>query len=598
MIKNRRYIIQFFFLMVALIYIVKLMHIQVIDDSYKLAAEDNVVTREVEYPYRGLIYDRNDKLIVINNPIYDLMLVPKEMKVSDTSTFCNLFEITEEEFIEKSKSARKYSMVKPSVFISKLSNEEFASLQDKLVDYPGFFVVARTVRRYPYNSFSNVLGYIGEIDKRRLNRDTTNLYRQGDYIGISGLESKYEEDLRGTRGVKYKMVNVRGIEKGSFKDHQYDTLSIPGENLVSTVDIELQRYGEFLLGNQVGSLVAIEPKTGEILSMVSTPSYDPNELSGRNFSKNYSRIQSDSLNPLFNRPIQADQYPPGSIFKMIQALIALEEGVITPNTRVVCDRRIIACHGPHSYEDLQGAIQHSCNPYFHQTFKRILNQGKSDSYNEDSAIGMENWRQHLLSFGLGRRLGVDIPNEKPGVIPTVELYDRIYGKGHWNFYTVYSLAIGQGELGVSPLQMANFASIIANRGYYIQPHLVKKVGEQAPHQYEKKYTRVSSEHYEIVVNAMETVVKSGTGIRANIPDLDVCGKTGTAENPHGEDHSAFIAFAPKEDPQIAIAVYVENAGQGGRAAAAIAGLMIEKYMKKEVQRTWMEDFVLKGDFIY
>ena len=598
MIENRKYIIQFFILIVAITYVFKLLHIQVIDDSYKLAAEDNVVNREVEYPYRGLIFDRNKELIVINNPIYDLMLVPREMDVKDTTKFCDMFQITPEEFEEKVADARSYSMVKPSVFIPKLSNEEFASIQDNLVDYPGFFVIARTVRRYPFNSFSNALGYIGEIDKRRLERDTTKIYRQGDYIGISGLESKYEEDLRGTRGVKYKMVNVRGIEKGSFKNKEYDTLSIPGENLVSTVDIKLQQYGEYLFANKVGSLVAIEPSTGEILSMVSAPSYDPNELSGKDFSKNFSRIQSDTLNPLFNRPIMADQYPPGSIFKMIQALIALEEGVISPSTRIRCDRRIIACHGAHTNEDLEGAIRHSCNPYFHQTFKRILNQGKADSYNEDSAIGLENWRQHLISFGLGRTLGIDLPNEKPGIIPTVGLYDRIYGKRHWNFYTVYSLSIGQGELGVSPLQMANFASIIANRGYFIQPHLVKDIGGVAPLEFEKNYTRVSPEHYETVVNAMETVVKAGTGIRANIPDIVVCGKTGTAENPHGEDHSAFIAFAPKDDPQIAIAVYVENAGQGGRAAAAIAGLMIELYLKGEIERTWVEDFVLKGDFIY
>ena len=417
MIDNRKYIIQIVFVLIGLIFLIKLFFIQVVDDSYLLAAQDNVVRRSVEYPYRGLIFDRNNKLIVYNSPVYDLMVVPKEIKVADTARFCSLFDLTIDQFAEKVKAARKYSTVKPSVFVKRLSNIEFAVAQDYLVDFRGFYVTARTVREYPHKNLSNALGYIGEIDQPGLDRDTTEYYKSGDYIGISGIEASYESQLRGKRGVKYKMVNVSGIEKGTFKKGAYDTLPVPGKNLISTIDLDLQRYGEKLMDNKVGSVVAIEPSSGEILSLISAPNYDPNLLTGRNFGNNFDVIRSDTANPLFNRPIMADQYPPGSIFKMIQALIALEEGVINPKTRFRCERHIINCHGSHSNEDLGGAIKNSCNPYFYKTFKRIINQGKASTQNEDSAIGLDIWLKHLRSFGLGERLDIDLPNEKPGVIP-------------------------------------------------------------------------------------------------------------------------------------------------------------------------------------
>jgi penicillin-binding protein 2 len=367
------------------------------------------------------------------------------------------------------------------------------------------------------------------------------------------------------------------------------------------VDIELQEYAETLMEGKRGSVVAIEPKTGEILTFVTAPSYDPNLLSGREYGQNFAKLLADTAKPLYNRPLMG-AFPPGSIFKTVQALIGLQEGVITPQTRFYCDRSIIACHGPHTHENLRGAIEVSCNPYFWNTYKRILNQGESDNTFKDTEIGLRKWREHVMSFGMGRPLGIDLPNESGGYVPGPELYDKIYGDDRWKFSTIYSNAIGQGELQIVPLQMANVAAIIANRGYYITPHLIKAIGEDGLplEKYRKKnYTTVDPEHFEVVVNAMHDVVEFGTGsYRAKLKGIDVCGKTGTVQNSQGEDHSVFIAFAPKDDPQIAMAVYVENAGQGARAAAGISGLMIEKYLKGCTDRSFMEDYILKGDFIY
>lgn len=600
--NNRKYVIRLTFILIAGIYLAKLFAIQVLNEDYEAKANSNIIDREIRYPFRGLIYDRNGKLIVYNAPVYNLEVIPKDVQLKDTLAFCEIFGITKQEFNEKMEKAKRYSYVKPSVFIKQISNTTFASVQDYLVDFPGFRVQARTNRAYTYRNLSNALGYIGEVSPYKLKQDTANFYRQGDYIGILGIESKYEKQLRGKRGVKYKMVNVRGVEKGSYKDGTFDTLSIPGENLQSTVDISLQEYAETLMTGKRGSIVALEPKTGEILSFVSAPFYDPNLLSGRDYGKNYATLAADTNKPLFNRPLMG-AFPPGSIFKIVQALIGLEEGVITPHTRFYCDRSIIACHGPHTNQDLRGAIQVSCNPYFWNVYRRLLNQGASENTFIDTEIGLEKWREYVMSFGLGQPLGIDLPHERAGYVPSPSLYDKIYGDNHWKFSTIYSNAIGRGELQIVPLQMANLAAIIANRGYYITPHLIKSIGEdgQPLHEYtEKHYTNVSSEHFEIAVEAMSDVIKHGTGMRANLPDIEVCGKTGTVDNEDRgeEDHSVFIAFAPKDDPKIAIAVYVENAGQGARAAAGISGLMIEKYLKGCTERPYMEEFILNGDFIY
>lgn len=598
--SSRKYVIQLTIILVAAIFVLKLFALQVLDSEYKVKAESNIVEREIRYPFRGLIYDRNGKLIVYNAPVYDLEVIPKEVKVEDTLAFCSLFKITKEDFIEKMQKAKKYSYVKPSTFIKQISNQTFAAVQDYLINYSGFKIQARTNRAYTRSAFANALGYIGEINKYQLQRDSAGYYRQGDYIGINGLESMYEDDLRGKRGVKYKMVNVRGVEKGSFKEGELDTLSIPGDNLQATIDIDLQEYAETLMQGKRGSIVALEPKTGEVLTFVSAPTYDPNSLSGREFSENYSKLLTDTAKPLYNRPLMG-AFPPGSIFKTVQGLIALQEGVITPDTRFVCDRSIIACHGEHSYENLKGAIETSCNPYFWNVYKRLLNRGVSDNTFVDTEIGLENWRNHVLSFGFGAPLGIDLPNEKSGYIPTVDLYDRIYGDNHWKFSTIYSNAIGQGEIQIVPLQMANLAAIIANRGYYYTPHLIKSIGDdgQPLEKYRKKhYTSVESKYFAPIVEGMAQVVENGTGLRAKLKGIEVCGKTGTVQNNQGEDHSVFIAFAPKDNPQIALAVFVENGGQGARAGAGIAGLLVEKYLKGCTDRIYIQDYILKGDFIY
>ena len=600
---SRKYIIRLTFILVAGIFLAKLFAIQVLDGEYEIKANNNIIERVVRYPFRGLVYDRNGKLIVYNAPMYDLEVIPKEVQVDDTLAFCRLFDITKEAFIEKMTKAKRYSYVKPSIFIKQVSNATFATVQDYLVNFPGFRIQARTNRAYTYRNMANALGYIGEISRYQLERDSAGYYRSGDYIGISGLESMYEPQLRGKRGVKYKMVNVRGVEKGSFKDGSFDTLSIAGENLQSTIDINLQSYAETLMKGKRGSIVAIEPKTGEILTFLSAPTYDPNDLAGSSFSNTYGKLASDTTKPLFNRPLMG-AFPPGSIFKIVQALIGLQEGVVSESTVFTCDRSIISCHGPHTHADMKKAIEVSCNPYFWNVYKRILNQNKADNTFEDTEIGLAKWREYVMSFGLGKPLGIDLPHEKGGYIPGPSLYDRIYGDNRWKFSTIYSNAIGRGELQIVPLQMANLAAIIANRGHYITPHLIKSIGEDGlplEKYQEKHFTMIDSKYFDVAVEAMADVVDRGTGsYRAKLSDIEVCGKTGTVDNEDRgeEDHSVFIAFAPKDDPKIALAVYVENAGQGARAAAGISGLMIEKYLKDCTDRPRVEDYILKGDFIY
>ncbi|GAA5041892.1 penicillin-binding protein 2 [Marivirga lumbricoides] len=600
MIKNRKYYIPAIFIVVGIIFLIKLFSIQVMDSRYKLAAENNVINKVIEYPYRGLIYDRNNKIIVHNTPTYDIMVVPKEVQVGDTAKFCSLFDITREEFENKVAAAKKYSYIKQSLFFPQLSNREFASIQDKLIEYKGFYPVARTVRNYPDSVLANGLGYIGEVSKRQLERDTSNYYKSGDYIGISGMEAAYEKELRGKRGVKYKLVNVRGIEKGSFNDGRFDTASVPGNNLISSIDLDLQKYAEYLMKDKVGSIVAIEPSTGEVLALVSSPSYDPNQLSGRKYSSNFTQLNQDSLKPLFNRPIMAT-YRPGSVFKLVQSLIALQEGVITPATRVVCNRGIINCHGAHTNADLHDAIKFSCNPYFYSTFRRIINQGKDPKMNVDSRIGLKTWDEYLYKLGFGRKLGVDIPNEQKGLVPEPSYYNRYYGEGGWNFYTIYSLSIGEGELLTTPLQVANLAAILANRGYFIRPHLVKGIDTPDSYlklDYNREDTGINPEHFNTVVNAMAEIV-NGTARVAKVDDITICGKTGTVQNKNSYDHSAFMSFAPKENPKIALSVYVENAGWGGGVAAAISGLLIEKYIKGEVSenRAWVENYVMTKAYL-
>lgn len=595
---GRKYIIQGFFIFTGLIFLIKLFYLQITDSTYAKAAENNIILPVIEYPYRGLIYDRNKKLLVYNTPQYDIEVVPNEVNVADTLEFCHVFGISKEEFESKINLAKAYSYVKPSIFIKQITNLEFAVLQNHIIDYPGFHIRARTVRAYTEPVLANSLGFIGEISKNELEQDTLGYYKQGDHIGKSGIESSYEQYLRGKRGVRYKIKNVRGVEKGSFKNGRFDTLAVAGENLYSTIDLDLQLYAEKLLDGKVGSIVAIEPSSGEILTIVSRPSYDPGYFTGRKFSEKFAEVTSDTSKPLFNRPIMA-MYSPGSIFKTLQALIGLQEKVIDPNESIYLDGSLIGDHAPPGYYDLSKAIKISSNNYFFTAFRRIINQKLDDNTFIDSRLGLGEWRKHLENFGLGKPLNIDIPNEKGGLIPGPDYYDKIYGRNRWKFSTIASLSIGQGEMLFSPLQMANLATILANRGYFYTPHIIKEIEGRPGHKKNfltKRDCGIDSVHFPLVINAMEEALH-GTAWRAIIPGIAICGKTGTVENPHGEDHSVFMAFAPKDDPKIAISVYVENSGWGGRAAASTASLVIEKYLKGEISKKWLEDYVLKGDFL-
>jgi len=600
--EYRKEILQIVIVLVGLIFLIKLFSIQVVDNRYAELAEGNVILRQVEYPFRGLIYDRYKKLIVYNTPEYDLEVVVKEIKKFDSAKFCEVFGVSQQELrakFKEMKARKEYSPYKPTLFIDQLSNMDFARVQDRMDEFPGFYIQARTTRAYSSTALANALGYVSEINKNQLSRDKSNTYRQGDYIGQSGIEAFYEKQLSGKRGVRFKLRDVKGIEKGSFNDGKYDTLSVPGQNLTTSIDIDLQLYGEFLMKGKSGSIVAIEPSTGEILSLVSGPSYDPTLLTGKNYSSNFTLINSDSLKPLFNRPLMA-QYRPGSIFKIAQAMTALQEKVITPETRIRCDRSIISCHGAHSNEDLRGAITNSCNPYFRDVLRRMLNKGVVNDPYDDTRIGLEEWNRNISSFGFGKPLGIDLPNEKGGLVPSPAYYDRAYNNRPWKFSNIYSIAIGEGENLVVPIQMANFAATIANRGYYYIPHLVKAIGDEGkplPKYMERHYTAIDTAYFEVAVDAMQMVVEKGTGLRARLSDIVVCGKTGTVENaPPLFNHSVFIAFAPRDNPKIAVSVYVEDAGQGARAAASIASLMIEKYLIGKTNRPYIEQYVLNNKF--
>lgn len=603
----RRYIIHAVIALVALVFLAKLFYLQVIDEAYKLEAQNNVIQRVIDYPDRGMIRDRTDKLIVANSPAHDILIVPKELKIEDTAKFCQFFNMTKAELIDRYKRLKRYkdySPYKRMPFIKHLPESEFAKIQDRLDEFVGVYAEVRTIRQYPHGSLANALGYVKEIDKVMLDKDTSKYYQQGDLIGKAGIEASYEPELRGTRGINYVMVNAKRMVKDRFEDGKYDIQAEVGHNLTSSIDLDLQQYGELLMGSKIGSVVAIEPSSGEILAMISAPSYDPNLLTGngKEVSMHYSELVTNRYKPLYNRPAMAS-YPPGSIFKLVQALIGLQEGVIdTIDTRIACIQDVVKCHGHGSPLGLHGSIQHSCNPFYYKVFNRIIIQNKSKDYFEDSRIGLDNWHKYVERFGFGQKLGSDIPEEKAGNMPSSRYYDKRYKGRKWKFGNIYSLSIGQGEMGVTPLQMANMAATIANRGFFYTPHLIKDIdGNGVSAKFKEKHqTGIKKEYFDFVANAMADVVRAGTARKAQIPNITVCGKTGTAQNPHGEDHSVFIAFAPKDNPKIAIAVYVENAGWGGTWAAPIAGLMIEKYLKGKIEaqdRLEMAKQIAEKDFV-
>ena len=573
----------------------RLFFIQILDPDYKMAAEDNIQQKKTIYPYRGLISDRNDSLLVYNTPVYDLLVIPAEVSIPDTARFLKLLGLSFEEFKENIFEAKQFSTRLPSVFLNQISNQHMARIQTDLMDYEGFYIQPRTVRKYSYAGIPHTLGYVGEISLRQLKEDKSGYYQGGDYIGISGIEKQYENILRGERGVSYQWVDALQIARGKFLDGAFDTLPIPGKNIQLTIDLNLQRYTETLMKGKVGSVVAIEPSSGQILAFISSPSYDPNLLSGKKLGQNYGELEVDSLNPLFNRGLQA-MYPPGSMFKTVQSLIALQEGIINSEQKIFCDGDLIGDLAPSGYYDVRRAIQLSSNNYFFIVFRRIILQNKNSSMFIDSRIGLTHWRDMVINFGLGNTLGVDIPNERSGYIPTVDYYDQIYGNHRWKFSNIYSMSIGQGELLVTPLQMANLGAILANRGYYYTPHFIKKIGEMDTLEFQRNKVGIDSIHFQPILEGMELVVRSGSGRRAYIDSLGVVGKTSTVENQSGKDHSGFMGFAPLNNPKIAIAVYVENAGWGGRAATATAGLVIEKYLRGRISRKYMEDYVLKGNF--
>ncbi len=594
--NSRSFIIQGLIVFIGLVFSIRLFSIQIIDDDYKIAAQNNILQKIVDYPFRGLIYDRSGHLLVYNTPVYDLMIVPKEVDLADSSALMKLLDIDHHTFESRYQKARRYSSILASKFVEQIPNETFAKIQDQLVKYSGFYPLPRTVRGYKKEVLANTLGYIGEIGRAELNRDTTGYYKSGDYIGKIGIEKAYENKLRGRRGMRYKIVNVQGVVKGEFKDGSYDTASVPGQSIQLTIDTELQEYAEKLLKGKIGSLVAIDPNSGEILAMVSAPSYDPHLLSGRSLSENGPQIMRDSLKPLFNRPLQA-MYPPGSMFKTIQSLIAMQEKQLWPDEKIMCEGNLIGDHAPPGIYNVERAIQMSSNNYFYKVFKRIIEQGDHESRYFDARMGMEKWNDYISRFGLGHQLGVDIPNEQGGYIPDIKFYDRVYGKNRWAFSNIYSLSIGQGELLVTPLQMANLGALLANRGHFYTPHIVKAIDGQGILEPELNDVGIEPEYYESVIDGMAKVVTDGSAVRAYISNIPVCGKTSTVENPHGMDHSGFMGFAPKDTPQIAVAAYVEKAGWGGRAAASTASLVIEKYINGEIKRKWLEEFVLKGDFL-
>ncbi len=595
-LESRKYVFFTLFIIAGIAFIIKLFLLQVIQDRYKLSAENNVLRYVTQYPPRGVVFDRKGKLMVYNETAYDLLIVPKEVKAFDTAEFCRLLNITVEEVRQNIRKARNYSMFKPSVFLEQLSKEDFGALDEVLFKFPGFFVQLRTVRTYDSPTAAHVLGYTGEVNNKDMERDP--YYKMGDYIGLNGLEKSYENILRGRKGIKIRLVDVHNREMGSYQNGKYDSSAIPGKNITISIDAEVQAYAEKLMQFKKGSIVAIEPSTGEILVMVSSPNYDPNLLVGRKRSKNFAMLMEDTLMPLFNRAIQA-QYPPGSTFKTISTLIGLQEGVLNISTRYGCNgpgTLPIACSHNHPAPlDLLHAIEASCNPYFWQVFKSILDQHKFSTMQES----YEYWRDLVVSFGIDTVLEGDVVDQANGNLPKESYYDKYYGKKGWRAITIRSLSIGQGEIEETPLQMANLVATIANRGYYHPPHLLKAVeGDTGPAgKFEKKiYPKVASRYFQTLVDGMDLVYQgsSGTARAYKIDSVECCGKTGTSQNPHGKNHSVFIAFAPKDNPKIAIACVVENSGYGATWAAPIATLIMEKYLKGEIKQKATEERMMNA----
>ena len=588
--QKRYYIIIALIGLLAAVYLVRLFSLQVLNKSYKDKANQNALRYITEHPARGLIYDRNDSLLVYNDAAYDLMVVPNELRDFDTAELCRVLDLTKAEVEKKIARATKYSKILPSLFEQQISKEDYGFLQEKMYEFPGFFVQNRTLRSYPNPIAAHILGYVSEVNEQDMEND--NYYKMGDYIGKSGIEKAYESVLRGVKGKRVVLVDVHNREMGSYDNGADDVVAIPGTSIWSTLDMRLQRYGEELMQNKRGAIVAIEPKTGEILCIISSPSYDPNLLVCTARPKNYGVLLQDPKKPLFNRALMAS-YPPGSTFKLANGLIALQEGIITPSTIYSCSgggyhlgSHVVHCHNCGGL-NIYSAIQRSCNTFFCRAYYNILSN-RTKYKNIDEAYTA--WLDYMMSMGFAQKYDTDLPYELKGSIPSAAYFDKRYNNS-WNGNTVVSMGIGQGEAAVTPLQMANMLAVIANQGYYIKPHVVRAIGhrDSLNTQFsEKIYSKIKPQHFATVLQGMKMVVTAGTGRGAQIPGIEVAGKTGTAQNPHGADHSVFALIAPANDPKIVIFCLVENAGFGATVACPIASLLAEQYLTGEVKRTDLE----------
>ena len=590
-LEKRKYVIAGAAIFIVLVYVVRLFDLQILTDEYKRYADNNAFLNKVQYPSRGAIYDRNGKLLVFNQPAYDVTFVPREVVDLDTADFCRTLNLTREQFdqlMADVKDRRKnpgYSRYTQQVFMTQLSAEECGVFQEKLYKYPGFSIQRRTIRQYTYNAAGHALGDIGEVSRRDIEKD--DYYRSGDYIGKQGIEKSYEKYLRGEKGVEILLRDAHGRIQGHYMDGKLDRPSVPGKNLKLGIDIDLQMLGERLMQNKIGSIVAIEPKTGEILCMVSSPTFDPHLLIGRQRGRNHNLLQKDKQKPLLNRAIMGT-YPPGSTFKTAQAVTFLQEGIVGKDSpSYPCSHGFIhrglrvGCHGHASPLPLVPAIATSCNAYFCWGLYYMFGDKKYGS--PQNAITV--WKDHMVAQGFGYRLGTDLPGEQRGLIPNAQFYDKAY-RGSWNGLTVISIAIGQGEILATPLQIANLGATIANRGWFITPHIVKDIEDNpldslytAP-----RHTGIDRQYYDWVAEGMRAAVTGSTGsgtcrmVGNILPGVEACGKTGTAQNPHGKDHSVFMGFAPMNDPQIAIVVYVENGGWGATYGVPIGALMMDQYL--------------------
>ena len=606
--EKRKYIIGGFILVIALIYAVRLFDLQLNDERYKQSADSNAFLKKTVFPSRGLMYDRNGEHVVYNQPAYDVMLIPRDVQPFDTADFCETIHITPAQLRKRFEDMRDkrlnpgYSSYTPQRLITQLSSQDYGRLQEKLYRFPGFFIQKRILRQYNYATAANVLGNLREVSSDDIDRD--DYYARGDYTGDVGVELSYEPYLRGVKGVEILIRDARGRIQGRYENGAHDIAPISGRDLKLSLDIKLQQYAESLMAGKRGAVVAIEPKTGEILSLVASPGYDPRLLVGRPRGENYKKLEQVEGLPLFDRALSG-RYPPGSTFKPTQGLILLQEGIITTSTTYPCFHGYVngglrvGCHAHGSPLPLKPALQTSCNAYFCWGFKNMID--RRSKYGSP-ANALEVWKNHLVSMGYGYPLGVDLPHENRGFLPNSKFYSKYYGEGHWSANTIISVSIGQGEILATPLQIANLAATIANRGWFITPHAVKEIQDTVMPDglLERRRPTIDEKWYHEVAEGMRMAVTGGTCRRAAIPGIDVAGKTGTAQNPHGKDHSAFMGFAPYDDPKIAVAVYVENGGFGAVFGVPIGSLVMEKYLTDSIapSRKYMEEQMLNTSVFY